>query len=450
MIRKLSRRTVLGSAGLGLAAAPLSMRQGLAQSDGEGVTLNFAYGPDETGSVQAMIDAFNASNEGRIKVNWVVAPASTDAFFRNLESDFLANAADIDLFASDVIWTAEFAARGWIEDLSSRIYNELNPEQFVTAALNSTYYRSRLWGVPWYTDAGMLYYRKDLLETAGATPPETWDDLASTARSIMEAEGIANGFVFQGAQYEGGVTNALEFIWSAGGRAWTLQTEVVGAFGMAAIDPNVIVINSRDSARGLDKARELITSGIAPEAVTTFLERDALRVFAGGDAVFMRNWPFAYGLLGTGEFGSVTQDQVGVAKIPTMEAGGRSYSCLGGWNFAVNADSQQKDAAWEFIKFGTETARQAEFARSGGFLPARLELYEDQALREEIPVIGLGEAAVRAARSRPSSPIYSLLSPRLAVMFNRVLTGELDGSEAVARAARELQNIVSNAGRRGR
>jgi multiple sugar transport system substrate-binding protein len=249
--------------------------------------------------------------------------------------------------------------------------------------------------------------------------------------------------VLQGARYEGGVTNCLEFIWSAGGRAWTPQSEVAGAFGMSVADPNVIVLNSADSVMGLSKARELVDTGIVPTEVTTFNERDALEVFASGDAVFMRNWPFAYGLIGSEEFGPITPEQVGVARIPTLRPGRPSYSCLGGWNLAMNARSRSRDAIWEFIQYALEPAQQRAMAETGGFLPVRAELYEDEELREAVPVIALGDAAVQSSRSRPISTIYSLLSIRLAVMFNRILTGEVPAEEAVRQTERELRNIVA-------
>lgn len=436
----ISRRHLLTGTAAGVAIGSLGAPALLAQSTTQ---LTFAFADDESGAIQGLIDAFNSGNESGIEVSWTKAPENTDEFFRFLASDFMAGADDVDFFGSDVIWTAELASRNWIVDLSQRIYRDIDTGALLPAALNSVYHRNRLWAVPWYTDAGMLFYRRDLLEEAGLEPPETWDDLASAARTVMDANGIANGFVLQGARYEGGVTNCLEFIWSAGGRAWTPQTETAGAFGMSVADPNVIVLNSRDSIAGLAKARELVDSGIVPAEVTTFNERDALEVFATGDAVFMRNWPFAYGLLDTEEFGPVTQDQVGVARIPTLSPGRPSYSCLGGWNLAMNARTRSQDAVWEFIRYALEPEQQRALAETGGFLPVRAELYEDEELREAVPVVALGEAAVQSARSRPVSTIYSLLSIRLAVMFNRILTGEVPAEEAVRQTERELRNIVS-------
>jgi multiple sugar transport system substrate-binding protein len=445
MTRTITRRQLVGGAAAcfagGLLAAPALVAQTAP------TRLTFAFAPDESGAIGALIDGYNAAADGRVEVGWTRAPEESDGFFRLMQSEFLAGSDDIDVFGSDVIWTAEFAAADWIHDLSARINRDLATGSILRAALTSTLHRNRYWAAPWYTDAGMLFYRRDLLEEAGiAEPPATWDALAATARTVMDATGTPHGLVLQGARYEGAVTNALEFIWSAGGRTWTPQGEVFGAPGMRMMDPNVIVIDSPASAAGLAKARELVETGIVPEAVAGFNERDALAVFAAGDAVFMRNWPFAYGLLGSAEFGAVTPDQVGVARIPTLGEGRLSYSCLGGWNLAVNRRSGQLDAAWDFILWAVAPERQRAMAETGGFLPTLTELYQDAALRAAVPVLALGEAAVLSARARPISTIYSRLSPRIAIMFNRVLTGELAPQEAVQRAERELRTIMAAGG----
>jgi multiple sugar transport system substrate-binding protein len=132
-----------------------------------------------------------------------------------------------------VIWTAELAAERLDPRPLAQVFGEIDTSAILPAALNSTYHRNRLWAVPWYTDAGMLFYRRDLLEEAGITePPATWDDLAAAAQTVMDASGVPHGLVLQGARYEGGVTNALEFIWSAGGRDLDRAERGRGAFGM--------------------------------------------------------------------------------------------------------------------------------------------------------------------------------------------------------------------------
>lgn len=436
----LTRRGLLGSAA-GAAALAAWPRRARAQGAARRVT--FAFAPDDSGAVERLVEGFNRANGVGIEVEWRRMDRLSDAFFRELQSDFLAGADRIDVFGSDVIWTAELAEADRLLDLTRWLRGAEPPGGFVEAALRSTLWRGRAWAVPWFTDAGLLFYRRDLLEEAGLAPPDTWDALDAAARAALDAGRVEHGFVFQGDAYEGGTANALEFIWSAGGRPWTGQVSVPGALGQgqALREPNVVTLNSPDAIAGLARARAFVADGIAPASVADMREQEALDAFASGRAMFMRNWPFAYGLLAGGG-GAVAPDQVGVAPIPSLRPGAPSYSCLGGWNLAVPRAARDPEAALLFVDYATRPEQQRMMAETGGFLPSLAALYADEALRAAVPVVGLGEAAVRRARARPASPVYSLLSPRLAFLFEDVLLGEAEPDEAVRRAEAELRRIL--------
>lgn len=408
------------------------------------VDLTFAFGPDDSGTLQPLIDRFNAEHEGDIRVTWTEMERASDAFYRQMQSDFEAGAANYDVIGADVVWTAPLVEDRRIRNLSSRFHDTYEPEDFVEAALQSAAYRFRIWGVPWYTDAGVLFYRRDLLDAVGIdAPPQTWDALREQARRVMDASGTPHGFVFQGDAYEGGVANALEYVWNAGGRVMTLNVSVAGAPGQNVVTPNLITVNSEDAALGFDAARQMITDGVTPPAVTTFREEEAWTEFLEGRAVFMRNWPYVYGLLAQGE-GTLDPTQVGVTTLPALSTEHTSYSCLGGWNLMVNADapSERRDAAWTFIQYMTSPAVQRERAVEGGFLPTRSTLYDDADLKQAAPGVALGRAAVAQARVRPVSPHYLRMSPRIARAFTRTLRGDLTGREAVRRLQDELRSVL--------
>ncbi len=440
----LSRRRFLKLGGAGLAGAAL-LPAAAHPRPAAPTELVFTFGPDDSGTLRALIDAFNARHSGQIRVTWREMSRESDAYYRQLESDFMADAADVDVIGGDVVWTAPFATRGWVRDLSRRFFGAYDPEDFLEAALNAAVYRFKVWGVPWYTDAGMLFYRKDLLQSSGfAGPPTTWDQLKQTAARVRRDARTRYGFVFQGAEYEGGVANALEYIWNAGGRVLTGNVSVAGTFGQSVIDPNVISVDSVDAARGLDTARSLVAEGYAPAQVTDFRELDALRVFLAGEAVFMRNWPYAYGILADAAQSRITPEQVGVAPLPAATEGHRRYSCLGGWNLMINAraDRRKQEAAWTFIRFAVEAAQQKRRALDGGFLPSLRRLYDDPEILARVPVIAQGRQAVADARVRLVSPYYMQMAPRIARAFNRVLRGDVDGAGAVRALQAELQTIL--------
>lgn len=442
----LTRRDFLKRSGVSLAGVSLAGTAApYVHARSAPTEIVFTAGPDESGTLQSVLDAFNQQHEGDIQVRWRTMPSSSDAHFRQLQSEFDAGTAETDVLAADVVWTAELARNGWVADLSQRFHSTYNPEDFLYEALGSASHQFRIWGVPWYTDAGMLFYRRDLLLRNDFTiPPTTWDELKQIAQVVRNQEDVDHGFVFQGDAYEGGVTNACEYIWNAGGRIMTPSTQLASESGEGIAPPNTVSIDTPEAARGFNIARSLITDGVVPATVTSLREEDTWELFMGGQAVFMRNWPFAYNLVNDPSVSQLTPEQIGIAPVPAADANRPHFSCLGGWNLMINAeaDAEKQDAAWTFIQFATSPPQQKNRALGGGFLPSLRALYEDPEVEGAIPVIDLGRTAIRNARARPSTPFYSQMSPRIANAFTRTLRGELTGEEATQQLARELRAIL--------
>jgi len=296
--------------------------------------------------------------------------------------------------------------------------------------VESNTYQGKVYGVPWFTDAGLLYYRKDLLEKAGFSgPPATWDELKEQANKVMQDQGTKVGFVFQGAEYEGGTVNGLEFINSHGGQV---------------LDPNdasKVVIDSPESVAGLETEYSMVTDGVTPQAVGTYTEPESEAPFLGGDAVFCRNWPYMYSLAGTGDF--IKPDLIDVAPLPAGD-GGQSVSGLGGWNFFINAFAEQEaqDAAWEFVKFITAAEQQKFFSLGGSYLPTLSALYDDPEIKEKLPTVRLASEALKNTVPRPVSPVYSDMSLKMAEEFNGVLGGDTEPQQAISSLQTELQKIA--------
>jgi trehalose/maltose transport system substrate-binding protein len=427
--RRVSRRDFLKLSGIGLVGVALAGCGG-GRGGGGPVELTFSFFPDRTGSVQELIDRFNGQKEGQVQVTYREMPADSGQHFDQLRTEFQAGSGDIDVVGGDVIWPAQFAANGWILDLSDR-FPEGERDQFLPAPIEANTYQGRIYGVPWYTDAGMLYYRSDLLEESGFfEPPRTYDELKDIARRVQQDSGTENGFVFQGANYEGGVVNALEYIWNSGGEV------------LDPSDPTRVTIDTPEAIRGLQIERSMIEDGISPEGVTQYKEQESATTFLNGDAVFMRNVPRMYALASDPNESRIDPQQIGVAALPVAEEGNRSYSNLGGWNFFINAASENQDAAWEFIRFMSAPEQQKYRAIEGSVIPTRQELLEDQEILDTVPVIALGRDAIQNTRPRPVSPYYSDMSLRMAEQFNSSLQGNVSPEDAVRTLQEELATIV--------
>jgi multiple sugar transport system substrate-binding protein len=427
--RKLNRRDFLKLGGAGLAGAALLGTAGCGGGGSGSGDLIFAMGTDTSGTLQNLIDKFNKQSKG-FKVQFREMPTDTGQYFDKIRTQFQAGGGDIDVIGADVIWPAQFAANGWIADVSDK-FPESERQKFLDAPVQSLIYEDKIYGVPWFTDAGLLYYRQDLLEKAGySEPPKTWTELQEMAEKVKQDQGIKNGFVFQGDQYEGGVVNGLEYIWTNGGDV------------LDPNDPNKVVIDSPEAADGLAIERSMLQEGVAPQSVSTYTETETDPAFLNGDAVFARNWPYMYALAGTEDYPDVKPEQIGIAPLPVAEGQGETASALGGWNMLINAASDRQEEAWQFVQFMTSEESQRIRTLEATLLPTRTSLYSDQEIRETVPVVALGEVALKNARPRPVSPYYSDMSLEMQEQFNASLKGEISPEEAVGTLQESLTEIV--------
>ena len=125
-----------------------------------------------------------------------------------------AKSGDIDVFQIDVVWPGILSNH--LIDLRG-VVDQKTLDQHFKAIVTNDVVDDRLVAIPWFTDAGLFYYRKDLLEKYGRKLPETWQEMTETARFIQKAERDAGnsrmwGYVFQGRAYEGLTVNALEWL----------------------------------------------------------------------------------------------------------------------------------------------------------------------------------------------------------------------------------------------
>jgi multiple sugar transport system substrate-binding protein len=429
----MNRRDFLKMSGAGLAGATLLGATGCGGGGSSSGELIFSMGPDDTGAFHDLIDKFNEQHKGEFQVRYREMPSDTGQYFDQLKTEFQAGGGEIDVMGGDVIWPAQFAAQGWIVDLSDRM-PESEQSKYLSGPIESLTYDGQIWGVPWYTDAGMLYYRRDLLEQVGiSAPPKTWPELQEMALQVSQETGTKYGFVFQGAEYEGGVCNGCEYIWTHGGNV------------LDPDDPNKVVIDSPEAIAGLATEQSMVEKGVSPQAVSTYTEEETDPAFLNGTAVFARNWPYMYALAGSSDYPKVKPEQIAVAPLPVGEPEPTVASALGGWNFLVNATSDMQEEAWEFIQFMTSESSMKYNAVKATHLPTLKSLYDDPEVVDAIPVIKLGKEAIQHTRSRPVSPYYGDMSLEMAEKYASVVKGDTSPEEAVKTLKADLENIIEQA-----
>jgi multiple sugar transport system substrate-binding protein len=389
----------------------------------EVVKLVYATGKDNTGSVQAMIDAFNASQD-KIQVEFREMPSDTGQQHDAYVTMFNAESSEIDLFNVDVIWPAELAQAGYVLSLDRFIQNDgFDLSQYNQGALSAARFNGKLWALPQYADAGMLFYRSDV----AAEPPKTWDELITSANELKGQGDTQFGYLMQAKQYEGLVCNAVEFIAAYGGKIINENGEVA--------------INSEDTIQGLKKLVEVATSGFVPENITTFTEQESHTAFIEGQSPFIRNWPYQYALAND-ESQSKIVGKVSVAPLPSGDAG--SASALGGWMTAINKYTEHPQEAWEFLKFLNGPEGQKINAVKGGKAPTIPALFEDEEVIAANPYFG-EEGFVNAlnnAVSRPVAPNYQEISEILQIHISKAIAGTETVEDAVKAMETEMKDAL--------
>jgi multiple sugar transport system substrate-binding protein len=286
----------------------------------------------------------------------------------------------------------------------------------------------KTYAVPWYVDVGVLFYRTDLVPRE----PRTYAELQEFARAAMAKDPTLQGYVWQGARYEGLITTFVEYL---------------GAFGAEIMnDEGEVVVDAPRAIEALTFMRdEITTSRIAPSEVLTWHEEETRFAFQNGNAVFMRNWPYAYALLDD----STKSRVAGHFAVATMPAapGGHPTTALGGAELAINRYSEHPDIAYELIRYLTAPAQMLERAQATGDYPTRPALYDDPRLARALAApLDQIRHAIENAVPRPVTPIYTELSGLLQVQIHRALTGQASPAAALHAAAAQMNAVIGESG----
>lgn len=348
-------------------------------------------------------------------------PADSDRQHQYYAMNLDGGKAPFDLLAIDTIWAQEFAKAGWIAPLDELV-TPAERAAFFPGPIEAATFNGHLYAVPWYVDAGVLYYRRDLLDRHGLEPPRTWDDLARDAKIVLEAEQDSRlaGFVWQGKQYEGLMCVALEVLRSNGTDLW-----------------------SGDRARAEEGLRFLrgtiATHGITPLSTSMADEESTRWMFGEGHALFMRNWPYAWSLLQ--QEGSPVRGKVGVMSLPAF-SGFSSAPVLGGWMLAMPNSSPHQAVVGELIEFLTAQDTQRKIAVELGYNPGRQALYVDESLLEARPFLKDLHPILLNAKPRPVTPYYLLLSQAVQPEVSAVVVGRKSPKEGLEAIRRRVDQIM--------
>ncbi len=391
--------------------------------------LRFVAWTSESAKVWAEIIAdFQAAHPG-VKVTQEVGPSSSTEFHDLVTQKLRNRDAQMDVFFMDVIWPAEFAAAGWALALDELFAAE-EQKKFLEAPIAAARYAGRIYGVPLFVDAGMLYFRKDLLEKYRFAPPRTWPELVQQAKTILaqERDPYLTGYSAQLKQYEGLICNMMEFILSNGAALWDERS------GRSALEDD----RARQAVRFV---RDEIVGAIAQRGVLAYQESESLALFTQGRAIFHRNWPYAWEVASDPRRSKVA-GRVGVMPLPAFP-GHKSAAALGGWQLAISRFSRRRELAWEFVRFMTSEATQKRIALFMGRAPARAALYHDPEILRRNPQFESQYQTFIRAVPRPRTPVYLPLANIMQRYFSSAIALKDSDIDALARsAARDMDRVL--------
>jgi multiple sugar transport system substrate-binding protein len=378
--------------------------------------------------MRKLFDQYQAKNPG-VKIDVETGGATSELQRQYLSTVLNAKDSAIDLFMIDIVNPAQYVGAGWIEPLNAYLGDPaVAMKPYLPAYAAANVIDGKIAAMPAFADAMFMYYRRDLLEKYKLPEPKTWDELAVSARKIQQGEGDPNlqGLSIQGAPIEGAVCTFMLPYWSQG-------KELNDAAGKLTLDKAA-------AAKGLNQWLTLVDQGVIKKNVAEVKTPDTVNEFKAGQVVFAINWGFAWDRF-KDDTDSKVSGKVGVMALPAM-TGGKSATCVGGWQWAVSAFSKNKTEAAKLVKFLASPEASKFLAIEGSLLPTAIPVYEDPEVQKAVPWFKDAAPVVVAGRSRPQSRDYGQVSDVIRTTTSAVLARTKKPDEGVAEIEGRLRRVM--------
>ncbi len=380
----------------------------------------------EAAQWEPFVQEFNQKHPD-IELEIIEGPNATNQVEDLYTSSFLLGNSPYDLVFMDIVWVPKFAAAGWLRGLSDRV-SKTDLTAFLDGDVNGGRYQDELYRMPVRSDGGMLYYRTDLLQEGGYEPPKTFAELLNISQTLQQKKLAEWGYLWQGKQYEG---------------LPAMFVEVLAGYGAFWVNPDTLEVglDSPQAIEAVKFLRSTLETQVSPPGITTYAEEEARRLFQNGDAVFMRNWPYAFGLLS--EPDSPVKGKFAIQ--PMVHAPNHSSgACLGGWGLGITTSSQHPDAAWEVVKFFSSEETQRKFVLATGYVPSRRALFNDPEILAKYPHYSDLLEVVESAALRPPIAQYAQASDILQRYLSAAITNQMTPEQAMEKAANETRRLLGS------
>lgn len=364
---------------------------------------------EKLGEIAADFEADNP--DAKVKVTVIPFDAA-----HNKISTAIAGGQTPDVTLVGTTWVPEFAATDALDATPTDL---IDSSKFFKGSWDTTVVDGTSFGVPWYTETRLIYYRKDLAEKAGVTPEEGWsqDDLKAFTKAMQDKGGAKWGISLQpGGQ--GSWQTYMPFAWQRGAEL---------------VDGEEFTFNTPPMQEALDYYASFFEEKISP----TDLAQGALETgFINGDIGAFVSGPWHMGIL-RDQGGAEFEGKWDVAPMPTEDAG---TSFTGGGDLVVFKDSKNRDAAWKFVDFLTQDAQQQKLYELVGSLPAVQSTWESGELSTDPLLKAFGDQ-LQDAKSSPAIETWEQVAAPLDDAIEQVSRGQSDPESALSAAEEKANGI---------
>ena len=345
--------------------------------------------------------------------------------YQKLTADFVGHTGNYDLMTVDIVWTGEYAANGYtlpLDDFMERDKDQLALDDIMPVSWTLGEWEGKHWAYPLAGYANVLNYRKDVFAEKGLEPPKTQEQLLEYAEMLNDPENDFYGIALLGAKGPAVAQDYMVFVQQHG-------SSILDENGKPAI-------NTPKNVEILEFFGKLFD--YAPPGATDYWWDQRETAFRSGKVAMMEGWSIARAGYENPEISSVV-GKVDIALAPVAEGMEPKYG-FGGWGIGINADSENAEAAWEFIKWLTSPEIQKEWIRHDG-APIRRSTLEDPELNQEYPwfPVLLESFEKGDGDYRPRIPEYSIIQDALGTTVNAYLVGEMTAQEALDQAQAQVE-----------
>jgi multiple sugar transport system substrate-binding protein len=377
--------------------------------------------------MRKLFDQYQKANPN-VKIELETGGATSELQRQYLSTILNAKDSAIDIYLIDIVNPAQYFSAGWLEPLDAYVGGPAAMKPYLPVYAQSNIVNGKVAAMPGFADAMFMYYRKDLLDKYGIKEPKTWDELSAAAKKVMDGEKNPNlqGLSIQGAPIEGTVCTFLLPYWSMG-----------KAFNDGA---GKMTLDKDAAAKGMDMWLKMVDQGVIKKNVAEIKTPDTVNEFKAGQVTFGINWGFAWDRF-KDDPDSQVKGKIGVMPLPAV-AGGKSATCVGGWQWAVSAFSKHKTDAAKLVQFMASPASSKFLAVEGSLLPTIQSVYTDADVVKAVPWFKEAANVVIAGQARPMSPRYGEVSDTIRTTASAIFARTKTPAEGVAEIDGKLARVM--------